>query len=108
MTDSVFSGLFFALLLATTAFKLWLSTRHSSHVRAHRAAVPDAFAGRISIDSHRKAADYTVARGKLSRIEIAVDALWILFLTLGGGLQALHDGWSTMLAPGSIAHGTAF
>ena len=108
MTDSVFSGLFFALLLATTAFKLWLSTRHSSHVRAHRAAVPDAFAGRISIDSHRTAADYTVARGKLSRIEIAVDALWILLLTLGGGLQALHDGWSTVLAPGSIAHGTAF
>lgn len=108
MTAPVLTGLFVALLVATTAFKFWLSRRHASYVRAHRTAVPSDFAGRISIESHRKAADYTIARGKLSRVEIGVDALWILFLTLGGGLQALYDGWSAIFAAGSIMHGTAF
>ena len=108
MTAPVFTGLFVALLFATTGFKIWLNMRHARHVCAHRGAVPGDFAGRISIESHRKAADYTIARGSLSRVEIVIDALWILFLTLGGGLQALHDGWSTIFAPGSITHGTAF
>ncbi len=108
MTAPVLTGLFLALLLATTAFKFWLGMRHSNYVLAHRSAVPGDFAGSISIESHRKAADYTIARGKLSRVELIVDAVWVLFLTLGGGLQALYEGWGTVFMSGSIAHGTAF
>ena len=42
------------------ALQLWLSARQAAHVSAHAVAVPDAFADRISLAQHRKAAAYTV------------------------------------------------
>jgi STE24 endopeptidase len=62
------------------------------HVLAHRAAVPGHFADRITLVSHQKAADYTVARTRLGVIELVVDAVLLVALTLGGGL-ALIAGW---------------
>ncbi|MCB1961383.1 MAG: M48 family metallopeptidase [Rhodocyclaceae bacterium] len=108
MTPTLFAGLFVGLLVLTTAFKLWLSARHTRFVRAHRDAVPGDFAQRISLEAHHKAADYTVARARLGRIDILIGALWVLALTVGGLLQWLHDAWQAVLTPGSIAHGSAF
>src|SRR5262249_12483304 len=43
--------------------------------------------------AHRKAADYTVAKQRLHRVETIVDALVLLAMTLGGGL-ALMFSWT--------------
>jgi len=51
--------------------------------------VPAAFADRIRLDAHQKAADYTVARTRFGVVESLVDAAVLVALTLGGGLQAL-------------------
>jgi STE24 endopeptidase len=46
--------------------------------------VPAAFADRIGLAAHRKAADYTVERTRFGMLETVIDALLLLALTLGG------------------------
>ncbi len=91
MTETSFTLLFLTALVATVTVKLWLSHRQSRHVAAHRAAVPAAFAERIALAAHQRAADYTLARQRLAIVELAIGTAFLLGLTLCGGLQWLHD-----------------
>jgi len=100
-----FSTGFILILLGVIALRLWLSLRQESHVRAHRATVPAAFAERISLAAHQKAADYTIARTRLSRVGLALETLVLLILTYGGGLNALHEFWSAHFE--GLAYGIA-
>jgi STE24 endopeptidase len=104
---SAFAWLFLAALAASTGTRLWLAARQARHVRAHRDAVPDSFAGAIPLAAHQKAADYTVAKTRLGIAELALGAALLLALTLGGALQWLSDAWARVLAPFGIAHGVA-
>ena len=81
--------LFLACLLGDLLLRYWLARRQIRHVLAHRDEVPAAFANRVGLHSHQRAADYTVARCQLSMIERIVEAAVLLGLTLLGGLQAL-------------------
>jgi len=83
-----FTVLFVAALIAETAVRLWLATRQIAAVRAHRDRVPELFAGRIELAEQQRAADYTVARARVSRWATGFEALIKLLLTLGGGLAA--------------------
>ena len=74
--------------------RLWLGLRHIRFVAAHRTAVPPEFSERISLVAHQKAADYTIDRSKTSLITTLIDATLLLLLTLGGGINWLHDFWS--------------
>ena len=94
--------LFFALTLAV---RLWLKFRHIAFVAAHREAVPAEFADRITPETHRKAADYTIDRSRAAVVGLLVDAGLLLALTLGGGLAGLHDFWATRLD--GLAYGLA-
>ena len=102
-----FSVVFVTLLLLGLIIKASLMRRQIGHVQAYRASVPPAFAASITLSSHQRAADYTVARMRLSLFEIVLSALFVLLLTLGGGLQLIHDAWTALFVPGSIAHGIA-
>ena len=85
----------FALGLATLV-QLWLAWRQLGHVNANADAVPAQFDGRITIHQHRKAAEYTVARVRLSMVDILVSAALVLMWTLGGGIDwtlAVVSGW---------------
>ncbi|MFO0520418.1 MAG: M48 family metallopeptidase [bacterium] len=99
-----FALLFLAALLAATAVKIWLSLRHMQHVRAHRDHVPEAFAADIPAASHRTAADYTVAKGRVDLAEIPVDAALVLLLTFGGGLGWIDAALRPLLGDG-LLHG---
>ena len=81
--------LFLACLLGDLLLRYWLARRQIRHVLAHRDTVPAAFADRVGLHSHQRAADYTVARSQLSMVERIVEAAVLLGLTLLGGLQAL-------------------
>lgn len=87
MTAPLFSLIFLAALLASTALRLYLATRQLRHVRAHRNAVPQAFHHAITREEHAKAADYTVARVRLSVASTLLDSTLALGFTLGGGLD---------------------
>ena len=78
--------LFLAALAAALATRLWLARRQIAHVRAHRSAVPEGFAGVMPLAAHQKAADYTVAKAQLGIVELAAGGAVLLALTLGGAL----------------------
>ncbi len=92
-----FSFVFILALCATVALRCWLAVRQLRHVAAHREAVPAQFAGRITLGSHQKAADYSMTRTRLGFLSLAIEVAVLLAFTLGGGLQVLHDWWATRL-----------
>ena len=77
-------------LLANVLLKFWLNARQVRSVATHRAAVPSAFASTLSLADHQKAADYTLAKIRVSQLDIAIDAACLLAWTLLGGLDALN------------------
>src|SRR5690606_39328076 len=85
----MFSLLFIAFLLADVLLRLWLASRQIRHVVRHRDHVPEAFAARIGLHSHQRAAGYTVAKMRLSIVERLVEAAVLVGFTLLGGLQFL-------------------
>jgi STE24 endopeptidase len=106
LSAASFTTLFVAALVAMVATRLWLAARQIAHVRAHRDAVPPAFAERIAVDAHRKAADYTVAKQSLGRVDTVVDALLLVAFTLAGGLGVLLS-WTGELPFGSTGNDVA-
>ena len=88
-----FTGLFILVVVAGVALELWLGVRQRAAVRAHREHVPEPFAARVSLQAHRKAADYTAAKSRLARVSVVLDALVTLVLTVGGGIAVLDGLW---------------
>ena len=77
-------------LLANVLLKFWLNARQVRSVATHRDAVPSAFVSRLNLADHHKAADYTLAKIRVSQLDIAIDAACLLGWTLLGGLDALN------------------
>ncbi len=102
---STLSLIFITLLVVTTLTRLWLGSRHVGHVIAHRGAVPKAFEADISLEAHQKAADYSAAKTKLVLVEAVAQALLLLALTLGGGLQLIDNIWQNWLPNHDIIRG---
>jgi STE24 endopeptidase len=91
--------LFAASLVVSLLIKFWLASRQMRHVAAHRASVPAAFAGTVSLDAHQKAADYTLAKGRFGLLAAAFSAAVLLGWTLLGGLDALNVAVRDALQP---------
>ncbi|MBT8143983.1 MAG: M48 family metallopeptidase [Gammaproteobacteria bacterium] len=99
-----FALVFLIFLIAGTLFRLWLSRRQIRAVQAHREQVPAPFDSTISIDDHRKAADYTVTRNKVGMVDELIDTLLVLGWTFAGGL-ALVDAVVRGFGLGELATG---
>jgi STE24 endopeptidase len=84
---------FLLAVLMSTALRMWLTQRQMRSVTRHRATVPGAFAGTISLEEHQKAADYTLARGSLNQFDTLLGSAVLLAITLGGGLNWLESRW---------------
>ena len=97
----VFAG----LLILTSLTRIWLGQRHVRHIQAHRNAVPNAFAGNISLDAHQKAADYSSAKTRLVIAEAVAQAVLLTLFTLGGGLQFIDTLWREWLPQYEIVRG---
>ncbi|MDP3843591.1 MAG: M48 family metallopeptidase [Oxalobacteraceae bacterium] len=91
MSSLAFSVLFVSFLLLTLVVRFWLASRHIRHILMHRSAVPSEFAGKISLEAHQKAADYTIAKTKLGVVLLLVHAAVLICFTLLGGLQWLSS-----------------
>jgi STE24 endopeptidase len=102
---------FAAALMAAMLLKFWLASRQIRHVALHRDAVPAAFADRITLTAHQKAADYTIAQGRFGLLELAWGTAITLGWTLMGGLSWLNALVAQWWAPGlaqQVALLTAF
>ena len=87
-------------LLVHVLLKLWLLARQVRHVAKHREQVPAQYAQTIALADHQKAADYTLAKARLSQFDILLDAVIVLGWTLLGGLDALHQLLLEQMGPG--------
>ncbi len=90
MSSSFVTLLFATAVLASLSVGLWLSTRQMRHVAAHRDVVPAAFANTVTLPAHQRAADYTLAKGRLGLVSTAIVTAALLGWTLLGGLDALN------------------
>ena len=91
-----FTVIFLIALFISVATQWLLSHRHILHVRKHRDTVPEDFSGKIPLESHQKAADYTAAKVRLGVIELIAATVILLIWTLGGILQLLDDTWRNL------------
>jgi STE24 endopeptidase len=103
----MFTAVFLVALALTTSVRLWLARRHVRHISARRDAIPAEFLGRISLESHQKAADYNTTKTRAGALEILASVVVLLGLTLGGGLQFATEGWGRIFDAGGYAHGIA-
>jgi STE24 endopeptidase len=89
VTSPTFTTIFLAAVALVLALELWLAFRHVAHVRRHRDAVPPAFASRIGLDAHRKAADYTIAHTRVAIVSSIAGTALLVLLTRGRGVAFL-------------------
>ena len=83
----VFAGVLFLSLMV----RFWLAGRQMRHVARHSDAVPEAFAGTVSLESHRKAARYALANGGFGLWSMTFSAAVLVGWTLLGGLGWLNE-----------------
>jgi STE24 endopeptidase len=98
-----FTLVFVGFLLLMVGIKTWLALRQIRHVGRNAEQVPAQFAERISADSHRRAAAYTITKQRLGLVQTAVSAAVLVLLTLLGGLQ-----WTAELVEAMVGRGFAF
>lgn len=93
----------FALALTLSlVLKFWLASRQIRHVAQNRNAVPTAFAEKIALAAHQKAADYTITKSRFGLLELAWGTVIAITWTLLGGLSMLNQ-WLA----GVMGHGIA-
>src|SRR5688572_19156859 len=89
-------------IVAAFLFERWLDRRQVRHVAAHRSQVPAAFAGRISLDDHQKAANYTIAKKRLGMKQDIAGAALSMVLLVGGGFALLQSAVAAMVGTGAV------
>jgi STE24 endopeptidase len=89
----LFTTVFLSFVAASVIVRLWLSRRQVNHIQHHYAQVPEAFADKISIEDHHRAADYSCVKLRLGRLMLTWETLWLLLWTLGGGINLIDQLW---------------
>ena len=109
---NIFTVIFLFALFISSSIQFWLAKRQADFVAFHRHEVPDAFKSKVKLDAHQKAADYTLAKVKLSDFDSALGIIVLLLLTLGGGINSVFEYWSSSslspLVAGVAATATIF
>ena len=99
----VFTLVFSAALVLGLLTRFYLASRQIRHVAINRSAVPAAFADTVSLQSHQKAADYTITKARFGLLEMAFGTVVLLCWTLFGGIDALNRFLTaTLSAYGSL------
>jgi STE24 endopeptidase len=89
-------------IVAAFLFERWLDWRQVRTVAAHRSQVPAAFAGRISLEDHQKAADYTIAKQRLGTRQHVAGTVLQLVLLAGGGFALLQSAIAAAFGSGAV------
>lgn len=82
--------LFLFFTLSKLLVEVYLSYRNNQHVKANQKAVPKQFQSKIELSEHQKAAQYTMAKGRLQILHMIFDTLVLFAWTIFGGLNALY------------------
>lgn len=101
-----FTVFFLVALISGVFLQYWLAIRQQRHVSAHQATIPPDFAERISLKDHQTAAQYTLRKLNIEKLQLLLSAPILLFWTLGGGINLLDQFWQFAWLP-EIAQGIA-
>ncbi len=93
------------LVLAKALAQLWLQNLNQQYVRAHATRVPESFKGAIDEQTYSKSVNYTLAKGKLSRIEIVYDAVLLFIVLFSGVLPLIYTLLHSWLGEAAWANG---
>ena len=93
---NTFTVIFLIALALSFTTQFWLSRRQTKHVLGHRQQVPNAFKEKVSLEAHQKAADYTVAKGQIGDIDSIFGVIFMLILTVGGGIGLAFEYWASL------------
>ena len=88
-----FSIVFLIAIALGILVQWFLIHRHVRHVTLHRDSVPEAFADKIPLEAHQKAADYSRDKSRFGLKELLFTNAVLLVWTLGGGLDWLDQLW---------------
>jgi len=99
----LFTTIFLSFLAATVLVQLWLSQRQIKHIRSHYSQVPNAFADKVALEDHHRAADYSCTNLRTGRIILAWETLWLLIWTIGGGINLIDRWWAGFEYPALIS-----
>ena len=91
MPSSTITLIFASFVLASLLTRTWLDLRQARHVARHRDTVPAAFAQDVTLDNHRRAANYTLDKLQFGLVSNLVGAVVLMGWTLLGGLDALNS-----------------
>lgn len=98
-----FTIVFLIALSLSFSVQFWLAQRHAAHVAKHRPEVPEAFKNTVPLEAHQKAADYTLEKSKLGNIDSILGVVFLLLLTLGGGINLAFEFFSSVIASPLLA-----
>ncbi len=86
-------------IMLSCGLGVYLRKRQIDNVSRHREVVPPDFAGEVTIDDHRRAADYTIARTRFGIVETTFDGL-LSIAWLAIGLGPLYGLVAGLIEPG--------
>ena len=89
--ESLFAVIAFVLILSRTAAELFLRRLNQRHVRTHANELPPEFRGIIDEATHRRSADYTLAKGRLGNIVTMFDAAVLIGVLFSGLLPRTFE-----------------
>ena len=98
--------IFLFAVVAGLTVQLWLAGRQAAHIISHMGTVPPAFAANISLEQHRTAARYSLARLGVERWDLVLGSAVLLGWTLAGGLGRLDNAIAS-IGLGTLWHGVA-
>jgi STE24 endopeptidase len=84
---------FLIFLLIKVVVELWLEQRNKINIAKHQEEVPEQFREKIDLESHQKAAAYSLEKIKVGRISRLYGLVLLLGWTAFGGLNYL-DVWA--------------
>jgi STE24 endopeptidase len=92
-----------ALIVLRWAAQIWLERLNLKHLRAHAAAIPDAFKGVVDETTYRKSVQYTAANGKFDQVEITYQVALLLLILFSGVLPWAFDLFTRWLGTSAWA-----
>ncbi|WP_417335583.1 M48 family metallopeptidase [Halobacteriovorax marinus] len=98
---------FLFFLFTKSLIESYLDNRNRKHILANRNSVPEKFQDQITLEDHQKAADYSIAKIKVSKVFNFIELVILLIWTLGGGIEAL-DKLSKTLNYSELTTGVIF
>ena len=81
---------FIVFVLFIFTLKWYLNQRQAKSIMLNINKVPEGFATSVSLEEHKKAANYNLSKLKVTNIDEIVSLILLFFFTLGGGIQLIN------------------